>query len=221
MGLTSVFFIQKIDYGSTNHKTENPPLDTESKDGSLRMDKMKLVLILITVAITVAPIAGILLMYQNNLVGLFVPPEINQITDKLSGGDNGGGSDGPQVELVGLPEIDPVSYTIKQSIKVSNPVPFDITLKSLSGDVQCVEHGFNVGVASLEDSVSIPAGETGTVTLLITWTDDGLAHFGSAHAGEETVEVVLVNVGVDVSGIQLQLDQNMMDQRMEIPNPAM
>ena len=217
MGLTSVFFIQKIDYGSTNHKTENPPLDTESKDGSLRMDKMKLVLILITVAITVAPIAGILLMYQNNLVGLFVPPEINQITDKLSGGDNGGGSDGPQVELVGLPEIDPVSYTIKQSIKVSNPVPFDITLKSLSGDVQCVEHGSNIGAASLEDSVSITAGETGTVTLVINM-EKGENHLKSLHATEENAEVTLVNVSADFSGIQLQLDQNMMDQRMEIPN---
>ena len=184
------------------------------------MDKIKLVLTLITIAITVVPLVGVLLAYQDNLVGLFVPPEINEIADKFSGGGGSGdgGSDEPQVEPVGPPEYDPVSHTIRQSIAFKNPVPFDITLKSLSGDVQCVEHGFNVGVASLEDSVSIPAGETGTVTLLITWTDDGLAHFGSAHAGEETVEVVLVNVGVDVSGIQLQLDQNMMDQRMEIPN---
>ncbi len=57
--------------------------------------------------------------------------------------------------------------------------------------------------------------------LLITWTEDAISHFRTEHAGEETVEVVLVNVGVDISGIQIGLDQNQMEQRMEIPNPAL
>jgi hypothetical protein len=185
------------------------------------MDKIKLILTLVTVAITVVPIVGVLLTYQDNLVGLFVPPEINEIADKLGGGggDDGGGSDGPQVEPVGPPEYDPVSRTIRQTIDFANPVPFDITLKSMSGDVQCVEHGFDLGVASIEDSVNIPAGQSGTVTLLITWTEDAESHLGTLHGAEENVEVVLVNVGVDISGIQIGLDQNMMDQRMEIPNP--
>jgi hypothetical protein len=185
------------------------------------MDKIKLILTLITIAITVVPIVGVLLTYQDNLVGLFVPPEINDIADKFSGGGDDGGSDGPQVEPVGPPEIDPVSHTIRQSIEFKNTFPLDITLKSMSGDVQCVEHGSNVGVASLEDSVSIPVGETGIVTLIVTFTDEGINHFKLEHVGEETVEVVLVNVEVDISGIQIGLDQNMMDQRMEIPNPAM
>jgi len=182
------------------------------------MDKIKLILTLITITITVVPLVGALLAYQGNLVGLFVPPEINEIADKFSGGGgNGGGSDGPQVEPVGPPEIDPVSHTIRQSIAFKNPVPFDITLKSLSGDVQCVEHDADVGVASLEDSVSIPAGETRTAILVINM-EKGENHLKSLHATEENVEVTLVNVSVDISGIQLQLDQNQMDQRMEIPN---
>jgi hypothetical protein len=182
------------------------------------MDKIKLILTLITIAITVVPIVGVLLTYQDNLVGLFVPPEINEIADKFSGGGGSdGGSDGPQVEPVGPPEIDPVSGTIRQSIEFKNTFPIDITLKSMSGDVQCVEHGSNVGVASLEEPVSIPAGETGTVTLVINM-ENGENHLKSLHATEENVEVTLVNVSVDISGIQLQLDQNMMDQRMEIPN---
>ena len=56
------------------------------------MDKIKLILTLITIAITVVPIVGVLLTYQDNLVGLFVPPEINDIADKFSGG---GGGDAP------------------------------------------------------------------------------------------------------------------------------
>ena len=183
------------------------------------MDKIKLILTLVTIAITVVPIVGVLLTYQDNLVGLFVPPEINEIADKFSGGGGGGGSDGPQVEPVGPPEIDPVSGTIRQSIEFKNTFPLDITLKSMSGDVQCVEHGFDLGVASLEESVFIPGGETRTVMLLINWTDDAEGHLKSLHATEANVEVTLVNVGVDISGIQIGLDQNMMDQGMEIPNP--
>ncbi len=185
------------------------------------MDKIKLILTLITIAIAVVPVVGVLLTYQDNLVGLFITPEINEIVDKFSSGGGGGGSDGPEVQPIGPLEYDPVSRTIRQTIQFENTFPFDITLKSMSGNVQCVEHGFDLGVASLEDSASIPVGETKTVTLLITWTEDSIGHFGTAHDGEETVEVVLVNIVFDISGIQVQLDKNQMEQRMEIPNPAM
>lgn len=186
------------------------------------MDKIKLILTLITIAIVVVPVVGVLLNYQDNLVGLLIPPEINEIVDKFSSGVGGGdGSDRPEVQPIGPPEYDPVSRTIKQAIQFKNTFPFDITLKSMSGNVQCVEHGFDLGAASLEDSISIPVGETKTVTLLITWTEDAISHFGTAHEGEETVEVVLVNIGVDISGIQVQLDKNQIGQRIEIPNPAL
>jgi hypothetical protein len=184
------------------------------------MDKIKLILTLVTIAITVVPIVGVLLAYQDNLVGMFIPPEINEIADKFSGGGGGGGSGEPEVQPVGPPEYDPASRTIRQTIQFENTFPFDITLNSMSGDVRCVEHGFDLGVASIEEPVSIPVGETRTVTLLITWTEDAISHFGTAHADEENVEVVLVNVSVDVSGIQIGLDQSQMEQRMEVPNPA-
>ena len=45
------------------------------------MDKIRLLLTLITIAIVVIPIVGMLLAYQGNLLGLFVPPEITEIGD--------------------------------------------------------------------------------------------------------------------------------------------
>jgi hypothetical protein len=182
------------------------------------MDKIKLILTLITIVITVVPIVGVLLSNQGNLEGLFIPPEINEIADKFSGAE---GSDGPQVEKVGPPEYDAASRTIRQTLEFKNTFPLDITLKSMSSDVQCVEHGVDLGASRIEEPVNIPMGETRTVTLLITWTEDAVSHFRTEHHSEENVEVVLVNVGVDISGIQLKLDQNQMDQRMEIPNPAL
>jgi hypothetical protein len=180
------------------------------------MDKVRLLLTLITIAIIVVPIVGMLLAYQNNLLGLFIPPEINEIADKMSGGGtNGAGLEPPT--MVGEPQYNEATRTFSVTFQYKNTLPFDITIKSLSGNIECYEHGFTLGNASLSKPVSIDAGETGTLTVLGTWTSEAINHFHTAHAGEETVDVVLVDSAVDISGIQLQMNEG---QRMQVPNPA-
>jgi hypothetical protein len=176
------------------------------------MDKVRLLLTLITIAIVVVPIVGMLLAYQNNLLGLFISPEINEIADNLSGG----GTNGPGLEpptMVGPPEYDPASRTVTLTFQYKNTLPFDITIKSLSGNIECDEHGFPLGNASLSKPVSIDAGETKTMTVVGTWTEQAINHFHTAHAGEETVDVVLVDFAVDVSGITVQTNE-----RISIPD---
>jgi hypothetical protein len=184
------------------------------------MDKVRLLLTLITIAIVVVPIVGMLLAYQGNLLGLFIPPEINEIAEDLTGG---GGTNGAGLEpptMVGEPEYDPASRTFSVTFQYKNSFPVDITIKSLSGNIECAEHRFPLGNASLSKPVSIDAGKTAKLTVLGTWTEQAINHFHTAHAGEETVDVVLVDFAVDVSGIQIQLDQSQMEQTMQVPNPA-
>jgi len=184
------------------------------------MDKVQLLLTLITIAIIVVPIVGMLLAYQNNLLGLFIPPEINEIADDLMGGDGTNGSGLEPPTMVGEPQYNETSRTFSVTFQYKNSFPFDITIKSLSGNIECYEHGFILGNASLSKPVSIAAGETGTLTVLGTWTEEAINHFKTKHAGEEFVDVVLVDFAVDISGIQLQLDQSQMEQKMQVPNPA-
>jgi hypothetical protein len=184
------------------------------------MDKVRLLLTLITIAIVAVPIVGMLLAYQNNLLGLFIPPEINEMAQDLAGG---GGTNGAGLEpptMVGEPEYDPASHTYSATFQFKNSFPVDLTIKSLSGNIVCYEHGFTLGNASLSKPVSIDAGETGTLTVLGTWTSEAINHFQNEHANEEFVDVVLVNMAVDISGIQLQMGQGQMEQRMQVPNPA-
>ena len=91
------------------------------------------------------------------------------------------------------------------------------------GNIECAEHGFLLGNASLSEPVSIDAGETGTLTVLGKWTDEGMDHFSDPnfHGDEELVDVVLVDMAVDISGIQIQLDQTQMEQEMQVPNPTL
>jgi hypothetical protein len=186
------------------------------------MDKIRLLLTVITIVIVVVPLLGMLLAYQDNLLGLFVPPEIREIADDLMGGDGDNGSGMELPTMVGEPQYDEVSHTFSVTFEYKNSFPVDITLKSLSGNIECAEHRFPLGNASLGEPVSIDAGETGTLTVLGKWTDEGIDHFGDPdfHGDEETVDVVLVDMTVDISGIQIQLDQNQMEQGMQVPNPA-
>jgi hypothetical protein len=181
------------------------------------MDKVRLLLTVITIAIIAVPIVGMLLAYQDNLLGLFVPPEINEIAEDLAGG---GGTNGAGLEpptMVGEPQYNEATRTFSVTFQYKNTLPLDITIKSLSGNIECYEHGFTLGNASLSKPVSIDAGETGTLTVLGTWTPQAISHFETGHEGEEFVDVVLVDSAVDISGIQLQMNEG---QRMQVPNPA-
>ena len=183
------------------------------------MDKIRLLLTLITIAIVVVPIVGMLLAYQDNLLGLFVPPELNEIAEDLAGGGNNGSGLEPPT-MVGEPEYDKTTGMFSVSFQFKNPFPLDITLKSLSGNIVCDEHRFSLGDANLREAVSIDVGETGTLTVVGAWTEEAISHFETAHGDEEFVDVVLADFAVDISGLQIQMNEGQMEQTMQVPNPA-
>jgi len=184
------------------------------------MDKIRLLLTVITIVIVVIPIVGILLAYRDNLLGLFVPPMITEIAVDLLGGDgdNAYGLEPPTI--VGEPQYDEASHTFAVTFQYKNSFPVDITIKSLSGNIECDRDRFPLGNTSLSKPVSIDAGETGTLTVFGTWTEEAIDHFENEHEHEEFVDVVLVDFAVDFSGIQIQFDQSQMKQTIQVPNPA-
>ena len=174
------------------------------------MDKVRLILTVISIVIVVVPIVGVVLMYQNNLLGLFIPPQANEIIDSLS---NSGGNNVTPPEIVGEPQYDPASRTFTLSFQFKNPLPVDVTVKSMSGNIVCDADNFPLGKATLSKPVSMGAGETAIVTVKGTWTDAAISHFQTAHKGEKTVTVDLVDLAVDASGITVQTGE-----RIQIPN---
>ncbi len=181
------------------------------------MNKIRLLLTAITIVIVVIPLAGMFLAYQNNLLGLFIPPEISEMADDLLGGygDNGPGLEPPT--MVGEPKYDEASHTFTATFEYKNSFPMDITVRSFTGNVECADHRFPLGNASFSEPVSIDAGETGVITVQGTWTEEAINHFGTSHGNEQNVDVVLLDFSVDFSGIKLELDQS---PSMQIPNPV-
>ena len=190
------------------------------------MDKVRLVLTLVTILIVVIPLVGVVLAYQDNLVGLFVPPEMTEMADDFMGGEGIDGSGLEPPRMVGEPEYDEATGTFSISFEYTNSLPLDITINSLDGNIECEDHHFTLGVASLSEAVSIDAGETGILTVVGSWAPSALGdngHFKTHHGNEETVAVAMTDFSVDISGIQLELDPSEMGMSMdgmEVPNPA-
>lgn len=170
------------------------------------MNKVRLALTLITVAITVGPILGVVLAYQNNLPGLIIPDKIDQIMSGL-------GSTNPQNIIqpgqAGTPDVqfDPASRTFTASFPFKNPLPVDTTIDSISGPIECDEHHFVLGDVSLKNPVSVKAGATATATVTGTWTDAAVNHFQTAHQGETSVKISIVNPTIIVGGMTIKSSQ--------------
>ncbi len=169
------------------------------------MNKVRLALTLITVAITVGPILGVVLAYQNNLPGLIIPDKIEQIMSGL-------GNANPQNIIqgqTGTPDVqfDPASRTFTASFPFTNPLPVDTTLNSISGPIECDEHHFVLGDVSLKNPVTVKAGATATAVVQGTWTEAAVNHFQSAHQGETSVKISIVNANIDLGGTVIKYSQ--------------
>ena len=178
------------------------------------MDKVRIALVLITIAISVGPLLGLVLVYRDNPLGLVIPPEINQlmnggspsmsdVTENPGQSNQTGGiedflnsffSNGTIPSDISdiiseQPETkyDPVTRTFTASFKVKNPLTSDITVNAINGTVECDEHLFPIGPITLQDSVIVKAGGNATATITGQWTREALAHLETAHPGKQSI----------------------------------
>lgn len=181
------------------------------------MDKVRLAFVSLTIIIIVLPILGIVLVYRDNLLGLLIPPEINDAMRGLRGGSEANGQsqtdqtsaidefidafvsngtipDAVSEILTEPPDIqyDPVTRTFTASFQMKNPIPMNITLKSLNGTVECDEHKFPIGPVTLKKPVNLTSGENATVTIVGRWTEAATNHLNTAHSGEQNIKASLV-----------------------------
>jgi hypothetical protein len=203
------------------------------------MDKVRLALVLITIAITLGPFLGVLIVYRNNLSELIIPPEMNQLLNGGQGisdvtGNTSGQSgqtdnqtsdivsfidsflsgDGPMSgdisQIIPEPPViqyDPITRTFTATFEMNNTSPFNMTLKSINGTVECDEHHFPIGPVQLKEPVTLKAGEISTVTITGQWSEEGINHLETYHAGQQNVSCSLVNavISATTTGITINL----------------
>ena len=186
------------------------------------MQALGLILILINVGAIVGPIAGVVLIYRNNLQDLVIPPEVQQIvgdtikTLTLSSPNNPSNptsdpSNSSNVNLE-LPKyvnasVDPAGRTVTAVFNFTNPFNIKMTIHALSADVQCHAHSFLLGDAELGNPVEIAPMQTKDITAVFTYTGAAQQHIQSEHAGQSTVNVDLKSITVNVSGLTFEIPE--------------
>ena len=183
------------------------------------MQVLGLILILINVGAVVGPIAGVVVIYNNNLQEMVIPPEVQQIvgnainTITLTSPNNPSNatpdqSNSSNVNLE-LPQyvsasFDPVAKTVTAVFNFTNPFNVSLAINALSADVLCHAHSFMLGHAELSNPMEIPSMQTQDITVVFTYTDAAQQHFLSEHAGQSTVNVDLKNMTINISGITVE-----------------
>jgi hypothetical protein len=186
------------------------------------MQALGLILILINVGAIVGPIAGVVVVYHSNLQELVVPPEvqemvgntINVLTSSSPNNPSNAPSnlDNPSNGNLELPQYlnssyDAVARTVTVIFNFTNPFNFSITINAVSADVQCHAHSFLLGHAAISNPVEIPPMQTQDITVIFTATEVAQEHIQKEHAGQATVNVDLVNITIDISGISIETPQ--------------
>jgi hypothetical protein len=175
----------------------------------MMVDKVKLLLTAVSIAISVLPIAGVLLAYSGNLLGLVIPPEINMIVNDEDGGIISESALEEAIENFKVVEshYDAEARTVSLTFEVTNPLKFNVSVNSMIAEVRCAEHDFPLGYAVINNPVEIDAGETASVTVDGGWTQEAVNHVMTAHEGEKTIDIELTGISVDISGLSIQTDQ--------------
>lgn len=198
-----------------------------SSNGNCKMKKIKILLALLTIAITVTPIVIEVLLYHDNLLNLIIPSEI---TDLISGGDHSSNSlvnnnavDGllnSQFELpkpIGEPQYNPETKTLSATFNFTNPLQTPISVDNLSSGI--VSHSDNVflGNLSIDKPIRLDPGQTAGITASAILSDEAIDYLMSKPENQQTINIDLVDLNFDLAGIQVQLDkQNIGD----IPIPT-
>jgi hypothetical protein len=166
------------------------------------MQHLGLVLILLNIGAIAVPITGVVLIYSNDLSQIFIPSEVEDVVSNTIGTE----------ESIELPQYvsssyDPSSRTAHVTFSFTNPFDFDLNLNTVSANIVCLDHNLALGSAALNNQITIEKEETQEIIINFVWTQAAETHFLSQHVSESVVDVKLVDMKLDVSGINIEVPE--------------
>ncbi len=167
------------------------------------MQILGLLLILINVFAVAGPVTGVVVTYYSNPVEMIMPPEVEEIVTTAVDTD----------EAIEMPQYVGSTYdielrTVTATFSFKNPFRFDLSINSVSADVECAAHGDFLGRAAISNPVEAKAGLTVMITVVFTWTQTAESHFLTAHSNQDSIDIKLVNLNLDVSGIVVETPES-------------
>jgi hypothetical protein len=179
------------------------------------MQVVSIILVLITIGTVVGPVGAVAIIYRDNLVGLVITPQINDLmhgngilANNIAVSNNnqddnsvGGGLVMPTLVSSSVNNVD---RTFQVTVNVTNPLNDDLTINSITSDVECSQDHFQLGSISLASPVAIPSGQNSILTVSGYWTQDAENHIQTSHDGQTSISVYLINTSIDINGLIAQ-----------------
>jgi hypothetical protein len=179
------------------------------------MNKVKVCLTILTIAIMVTPLVVELVLYKDNLMGLIIPPELINMMNG-GGGNNGGGvtdnnsfinSDFQMPQQVGEPQYDPSTKTVSFTFNFTDPLDTPVTVDTFQAGIVSHDDGVFLGNITIGEPISLVPGQTVDITALGILSDDAINYFKTHAQSQEPINIDLTNLNIDVGGITVQLDK--------------
>lgn len=175
------------------------------------MDKVKVGLTVLSIMIIIAPILVEVYVYKDNLEGLILPPQIQN----LMNGNNNGATSETQSELtslpnfqmpqpVGDPQYNPTTGAFSFPFNFTNPLSAQLTVNELSAQV-ATEDGIPIGNVSIPQIINLAPGENAIITAVGN-LDPAVVNQLTAQYQSGTLNIALNNVNIDLGGIHIHLD---------------
>ena len=171
----------------------------DSLEVNYSMQLLGLILVLINLGAILGPVAGVAIIYRDNIDGLIIPPEVAQLIDEAA-------KAGSKIEP---PQL--MSYTYDQYAKTAtmmfsftNPLSLNVTVNSLAANVVCNGHSLILGRVEITSPAELNQDVTAYITAVFAWTAAAETHLMTAHSSQSTISVSLRDIIVDVSGITVE-----------------
>jgi len=174
------------------------------------MNKVKIALALLSIAIVVGPLAGLFLVYRDNLIGLILPPQVKNIL-------SGGGSSGSKLSQLSQ---DLSNFTSAQSgshlqynsatgafsypLNFTNPLTTQLSISQLSAEVVS---GNNVTLGNVSiQPINIDPGANAIINATGNLDQNEVKQL-EAQYQSGNLNVSLENVTMSVGGISVRINQ--------------
>ncbi len=175
------------------------------------MDKVKIALTILSIAIVVGPLAGVAYMYRDNLIGIILPPQFQNLLGGI--GSNGGQSSsqlsqsiaGFQMpQAIGQPQYDSATGAFSYPFNFTNPLDSQIAINQFSAEV-VGENGAALGNVSILP-VNIAAGASGIIDATGNLSQSAINQL-EAQYQSGNLNISLKDVNVNLGGINIHIDQ--------------
>ena len=182
------------------------------------MQMVGVLLTLLSIILVVAPVGAVVVIYQNDLTQLVIPPEINEIINgnstsfivdedySVEGNYSINGGDDSFINELIVPTfvsatIDNDANTFTVVADITNNVRYNFTLDTLTTEVRTASDHYRLVTVNLSQPTTLISGETSRVTIVGSWTQNAEDYFIQNYSGATSISVELINTSIAVNGI--------------------